>query len=313
MVQRSLADGLPSGAGDTRRTLGGTDLGLFGATVLVWGTTWLAVKYQVGIVDPQVSVLWRFVIAAPLMFIVCGLVGAKSRYPLRMHLSFAAYGLFGCCLNFILFYNAAAYVVSGLLAVIFSLAALSNIALSMLFLGDPLRPRVMLGALLGLSGIGLMFWHEIDAASLGLSPLTGLGIGFLGCLSFSVANIVSARLRRDEVPAVAINAWGLLYGVTANFTFALLSGSAFIIEPSTRYMLSLLWLALPGTVIAFWMYVSLLGRIGPDRAGYTAVLAPVLALIVSTVVEDYLWSAIAIAGLVLVGLGNVLVLTRRKA
>jgi drug/metabolite transporter (DMT)-like permease len=288
-----------------------SDLGLFAGTVLVWGTTWLALKFQLGVVDPQVSLIWRFLIAAPLMFILCRIVGAPLRLPRRAHLGLAAFGLFGCATNFILFYNAGAFVVSGLLSVIFSLASITNIGLAALFLDDRLRPRVLLGALSGFIGLALMFWHEIGSSGLGAEPLKGLGLGFLGCISFSLANIVSVRLRRDGVPAIAINAWGLTYGIGVNVAVALVAGSAFVIEPTARYVLALLWLAIPGTVVAFWMYVALLGRIGPDRAGYTTVLSPVLALIVSTFVEDYRWSALAIAGLALVAAGNVLVLRRR--
>ncbi len=288
------------------------DLALFAATVLVWGTTWLALKYQLGVVDPQVSLLWRFLIAAPLMFLIAWALGARLRYPLRTHLSFAAFGFFGCATNFILFYNAGQFVVSGLLSVIFSLAAISNIGMAVLFLGDRLRGRVVGGAILGLAGVALMFSHEIGTSSIGVASLKGLGLGILGCLSFSLANIVSTRMRRDGVPAISINAWGLSYGVAINVVVALAAGSAFIVEPTPRYLLALLWLAIPGTVVAFWMYLSLLGRVGPDRAGYTTVLSPVLALLVSTMVEDYRWSVAAFAGLAFVAAGNVLVLTRRK-
>ena len=302
----------PAPALPQRRALDAPDLSLFAGTVLIWSTTWLALKFQLGTVDPQVSIVWRFLIAAPLMFLVCKLAGAPLLFPWRMHLRFAALGLFLYSTNFILFYNAGYYVVSGLIAVIFSLASLTNIALGMLFLGEPLRLRVGLGALLGLCGVVLMFWREIDGGSLGGGALIGLGLGFLGCLSFSTGNVIAARVQRDGVPVLSANAWGVSYGVLVNATVALIAGSAFIIEPTPRYVLSLLWLAIPGSVLAFWMYLALLGRIGADRAGYTTVLSPVLALVVSTVVEDYRWSAPAIAGLVLVAAGNVLVLTRKK-
>jgi drug/metabolite transporter (DMT)-like permease len=292
------------------RPFAAADLSLFAGTVLVWGTTWLALKFQLGVVDPQVSLVWRFVLAAPVMFALCAILGARLRFPLRTHVGLAAFGLFGCATNFMLFYNAGYFVVSGLLSVIFSLASITNIALAVLTLGDPLRPRVAFGALLGFLGLALMFWHEIAAGGFGLGPLKGLGLGLLGCISFSIANIVSARLHRSGVPAISINAWGLTYGIAVNVAAALAAGSPFILEPTARYLLALLWLAVPGTVVAFWMYVSLLGRIGPDRAGYTTVLSPVLALLVSTLVEDYRWSALAVSGLVLVAAGNVLVLRR---
>lgn len=299
-----------STAPSARASLATGDLGLFVGTVLIWSTTWLALKFQLGVVDPQVSIVWRFAIAAPLMFLVARIAGAPIVFPLPMHARFALLGLFLYSTNFILFYNAGHFVVSGLIAVIFSLASLTNIALSVLFLGEPLRPRVMLGALFGLAGISLLFWHEIGGA-LGSGPLIGLGLGILGCLSFSMGNIIAARVQR-EVPVLSANAWGVTYGVAVNAIVAFIAGSAFIIEPNARYVLSLLWLAIPGSVLAFWMYLALLGRIGPDRAGYTAVLAPVLALLVSTFVEDYRWSALSIAGLALVAAGNVLVLTRKR-
>src|SRR5918997_4867591 len=114
------------------RVLAPADLGLYAGTVLVWGTTWIALKYQLGTVDPQVSIVWRFLIAAPLMFLVCRIAGAQIVFPLRTHLRFAALGLFLYSTNFILFYNAGHYVASGLLSVIFSLSSITNILLATL-------------------------------------------------------------------------------------------------------------------------------------------------------------------------------------
>lgn len=295
------------------RSLAPADFGLYAGTVLVWGTTWLAVKFQLGNVDPQVSIVWRFLLAAPLMFLICKIAGARIGFPLRTHLRFAALGLFLYSTNFILFYNAGKYVVSGMLAVIFSLAAITNIVMAVLVLGDKLRPRVALGALCGLAGVFLMFWRDIAASAIGDGPAVGLMLGVLGCLSFSIGNMISATVQRDGIPVLSANAWGVSYGVLVNAAVALATGSAFTVEPTARYLLSLLWLAIPGSVFAFWMYLALLGRIGADRAAYTTVLSPVLALLISTFVEDFHWSGLAIAGLVLVAAGNVLVLRRDRS
>ena len=307
-----MSDHFPvSAPSASARTLRPADLGLYAATVLVWGTTWIALKFQVGEVDAQVSVVWRFLLAAPIIFAICRIAGRQLVFPLRAHLRFAALGLFLYSTNFILFYNAAHYVVSGLLSVIFSLVSIFNIVLAVLFLGETLRPRVAFGALTGLFGVALMFWPEI-AGDLGREPLIGLGLGILGALSFSTGNIVSASIQRSGIHVLSANAWGVSYGILVNIAVALAAGSAFVIEPSARYLISLLWLALPGSVLAFWMYLALLGRIGADRAAYTTVLSPVLALLVSTVVEDYRWSALAVIGLVLVAAGNLLVLSRKS-
>ncbi len=101
-------------------------------------------------------------------------------------------------------------------------------------------------------------------------------------------------------------------GSAVNLIVSLVAGSAFVIEPTARYVIALFWLAIPGSVLVFWIYLVLLKRIGADRAGYTAVVTPVLALLISTFVEDYRWSALAVSGLVLVAAGNVLVLSRRR-
>ena len=146
MAELPLPQPLPARGRGVASTFAPGDFGLYAGTVLIWSTTWLALKFQLGVVDPQVSIVWRFLIAAPLMFLVCWLAGARIRFPLRMHLRFAALGLFLYSTNFILFYNAGHFVVSGLIAVIFSLASITNIALAALFLGEPLRPRVALGA-----------------------------------------------------------------------------------------------------------------------------------------------------------------------
>jgi drug/metabolite transporter (DMT)-like permease len=253
--------------------------------------------------------VWRFLIAAPIMFLICRIAGARLSFPLRLHIRFAALGVFLYSTNFILFYNAGAYVVSGLLSVLFSLASITNIGLATLFLRERPHPRVAIGALLGFAGVALMFWPEMDG-KLGAGAAAGLALGVLGCLSFSTGNMISARLQRDAIPVLSANAWGVSYGVALNFLVALTAGSPFIIEPTPRYLVSLLWLAVPGSVLAFWMYLVLLGRIGADRAGYTTVLSPALALLVSTFVEDYRWSAMAVFGLALVAAGNVLVLRR---
>jgi drug/metabolite transporter (DMT)-like permease len=285
--------------------------GLYAGTVLIWSTTWLALKFQLGVVDPQVSLTWRFLIAAPVMFAICRVAGAPLRFPPRTHLRFAALGLFMFAANFFCMYHAGDYLVSGLLAVIFSLASVMTIGLSALVLGERLSPRILIGALIGLTGVAAMFLHEIDASALGVNALKGLAFGIAGSLAFSVGNIVAAGNRRENIPLLSANAWGMAYGVAINAAVALASGSPFIIEETPRYLLSLAWLAIPGTVLAFWMYVGLIERIGPDRAAYTTVLTPALALLVSTFAEDYRWSPLALLGLALVVIGNVLVLRRR--
>ena len=288
------------------------DLALFAATVLIWGTTWIALKYQLGTVDPQVSLLWRFLMASPILFALCAITGQKIRFPPAAHLRFFGVGVLLFSTNFNLFYQAGNHVVSGLLSVIFSLASVVNIGLAAVLLGDRVRGRVLLGALLGLLGVAFLFSHEIGSSELGMRALTGLGLGTLGTLSFCLGNLLSGASQRQGVSVLSISAWGCLYGALLNCLLALVAGSAFIIEPTARYVLALLWVAVPGTVLAFWFYLALSGRIGAERAAYTAVLSPVLALLVSTAAEGFEWTALSMLGVALALAGNVLVLSRGR-
>ncbi|MYZ50244.1 DMT family transporter [Propylenella binzhouense] len=303
---------MPSPQSPARSSNAARDYTLFGATVLLWGTTWIALKLQLGTVAPQVSLVWRFLLAAPIMAVVARSFGAPLLFPLRTHLRFAGIGVLMFSTNFVLFYNAGAFVVSGLLSVIFSLAAVINIVLAVTVLREPLRPRVAFGALIGVAGAACLFGHEIAGTALGWKPATGLLLGVCGTFSFCLGNMLAARNQRDGIPVLSGAAWGMAYGALANAAVALVAGSRFAIDPHPAYVLSLLWLAIPGSVVTFWAYLVLLGRIGPDRAAYTAVLAPVLALVVSTLFEDYHWSPIAFLGIGLVVAGNVLVLARRQ-
>lgn len=291
-------------------------LPLYLATVLIWGTTWIAVKWQVGSVAPEVSLLWRFLLAAPLMLLAARLAGLPLAFPAALHRRFLVLGALMFSLNFILFYHAAQHVVSGLLGVIFSAAAIVNVALARLTLGTPVGARAVLGALVGIVGVALLFLRESLVAGHGAGALVGLGLGMAGTISFCLGNMISARLSRDGVPVASAAAWGMIYGAAATLLIVLFLGRPFAIDASPetgpRYLLSLLYLAGPGSVVVFWLYLTLLGRIGPGPAAYTTVVSPVLALLVSTAFEGYRWTPLAFVGLVLVAVGNVLVLTGRR-
>ncbi len=294
------------------RAFAAGDYGLYALTVFVWSTSWLALKFQVGLVDPQVSLVWRFAPAALIMLVACMATGRRLAFPLRTHWRFAGLGLFLFSANFLMFYYAANWLVSGLLSVIFSLASVINIVLAITVLGEPLRPRVVVGALFGLAGIACLFGPEVADQEFGGGALIGLALGICGATFFCVGNMISAANQRAGIPVVSASAIGMVYGTGFSTLFALAAGSAFVIEPTARYLGGLAWLIVFSTVIAFWAYLTLLGRIGADRAGYATVVFPVVALIISTVVEGYQWSLIGVVGVALVATGNTIILMRRR-
>lgn len=283
---------------------------LYVTVILIWGTSWIGIKYQLGVVPPVLSVAYRFMIGAAIMFAWVILSRRQIRFTLPQHGVFALMGLFLFSTNFALFYYAGLYLVSGLMALIFSTATLMNVVNAMIFLGEPLRPRAILAGALGIGGLAAIFWPEIAAHGFDAATALGLVLGLGGALSFSFGNMLSARHQRAGLPMVSSTAWGMVYGSAWLLLFALATGAEFTFDFRPSYIIALVLLAVFGSVIAFATYLTLLRRIGPARAGYVTVLFPVLALAISTFAEGYQWTAPAIVGLVMVLAGNVVVMRR---
>lgn len=286
---------------------------LYAATVLIWGTTWIAIKWQLGSVPPPVSIAWRFWIAALLLFALLRIM-RRPIWPPRAAWRFLfAQGLALFCLNFLCFYYAEQVVPSGLVAVVFSTAPLLNSINGRLFMGRPLQPTAIAGALLGLVGIVCLFVQQMAGHLGDHAAWLGLGIAFLGTLCFSAGNLLSSRMQSMGLHPFATNSWAMLIGAGILTVGSALAGFSFAIEPSVRYLGALVYLAVFGSVIGFTAYLMLVGRMGPERAAYCTVLFPIVALAVSTVFEGYRWSALAVVGLLLVVAGNLVAfdLTRR--
>jgi drug/metabolite transporter (DMT)-like permease len=225
----------------------------------------------------------------------------------------ALQGLFLFSLNYILVYLAEGVLTSGLVAIIFSMIVILNVVFGALFLHNPVRVNVVLGALVGFAGLTLVFWPELSLFDFSSQRALGVVLTFLGAASASLGNIVSARNQRHELPVVQTNAFGMAYGALFMLILALFRGAQLTFDPSVGYVLSLLYLAVFGSVIAFYTYLTLLGRIGPDRAAYVTVLFPILALLLSTLFEGMRWNLLQLAGVALVLLGNAVVLVKVRA
>ena len=285
---------------------------LYAGTVLIWGSTWLAIKYQLGLVAPELSIAYRFALAALILMAYCAATSKSMRYSLRDHVGMATLGLFLFSANYFVFYLATFDLTSGLIAVVFSGIVVTNIIFGALILGNPIRPRVALGAAFGVAGLVTVFWPEIQNFDLANHGSKGLLLSIAGTLIASLGNMASASNQRRGLPVLQANAYGMTYGALFMFGVALTRGQPLIFDTSLLYVGSLLYLALFGSVFAFGFYLTLLGRIGADKAAYATVLFPLIALGLSTVFEGYQWTAGAIIGMVLVLLGNVLVLSRKR-
>jgi drug/metabolite transporter (DMT)-like permease len=284
---------------------------LYLVTVLIWGSTWLAIKFQLGLVSPEISIAYRFGLAAMILIVFSLARRLRMGFSLKEHGFFALQGLLLFSLNYLLVYLAEGYLTSGLVAIIFSLIIVLNVLFGAIFLGNPVRPRVVIGAVLGLLGLAFVFWPELTSLSLSSEKILGMLLALVATISASLGNVVSARNQRGKLPVIQTNAYGMLYGALFMLLFALVRGTSLQFDTSPSYVLSLLYLAVFGSVIAFGAYLTLLGSIGLDRAAYVTVLFPVIALLLSTYFEDLAWGLFQLAGVLLILLGNSVVVTKR--
>lgn len=281
-------------------------------TVLIWGTTWLGIKFQLGSVDPMVSVAYRFSLAAALLMIFCRVTGRKMRFEPVDHIFMAMQGFFLFSVNYWLFYLCEKYIASGLAAVAFSTIVFMNVINGAVFLKSPIKPRVVAGSIVGLAGILLVFRPELSSFQLSDEGLFGLGLGLAATFMASVGNIISARNQKKQIPVIQANAYGMTYGALMMVFLSLVTGKPIGFEPSLLYVGSLIYLALFGSIIAFGCYLTLIGRIGADRAAYATLLFPLVALELSAVFEGYRWTPLAFAGIVLIMTGNLMIIKRRN-
>ena len=286
---------------------------LYAGAVLFWGFGFISIKMQLGEVPIVVSVAYRFLAAAVLLHLFCRLTGVRLRYPWRNHLRFAAMGTLAFSLTYVLSYAAVRQIPSGLMATLFSTLVMWNILLAGLVLRLPFRPRVAAGAAMGVAGMALVFWRDVAAFDIASAGLAGLALGLASALAASIANIIAAAGQRQGDAVLPMTAWGMAYGGVLNALVALALGQPFTIDWSLPYLGSLAYLVLLGSIGAFLCYLTLLSRLGVDRAGYAFVLFPIVALGVSTVFEGYQWSAPALVGVALVLAGNATVMYKAFA
>jgi drug/metabolite transporter (DMT)-like permease len=213
-------------------------------------------------------------------------------------------------LNYVIFYVATAYLTSGLVAVTFSTILIMNMVFGALLIGSPIRPRVALGALFGLAGLSLVFWKDLAGFDTGSNGLIGLGLSLIATAFASLGNVASARNQRAGIPVLQGNAIGMAYGALCTLIVILLRGTPFAFDPSPLYVGGVLYLAVVASIFGFGCYLTLLGRIGADRAAYTSVVFPLVALGLSTIFEGFVWTTPALAGVVLILAGNVIVLAK---
>lgn len=285
---------------------------LFAVAVLIWGTTWHAILYQIDALPPETGVALRFTLAAAVVLVVAAWRGERLRYPPRMHAHFALTGVFMYAVAYVCVYHAERHVPSGLVAVGYSASPLiAGLAAKALW-GTALTRRFLLGGLLGVAGVALIFAPELAAA--GARPTAGLGLLFtVAAVALSaVGSLAASRNQALGLPFWPAMGWGLAWGAAAAVVFALVMHPLPAALPSApSWWLSLAYLAVAGTVVAFAAFLTLQHRLGPGPASTVGVMTPLVALAVSAAFEGYRPGLATLAGAGLTVAGNVLMLRGR--
>jgi drug/metabolite transporter (DMT)-like permease len=286
----------------------------FMLVTLIWGSTWIVIRDQLGPVPPTWSVTYRFTIAAAAMFAFAKASGASLRIGRNGHILAMLFGIPQFFLNFNFVYAAERHITSGLVAVVFAMLMVPNSLLAWLFLKHHLSGRFMAGSAVAIIGVILLFVQEMRSSSAApREVLLGIGLTVLGVLGASVANIMQASERLKRRPIASMLAWGMTYGVIANALFALIVYGPPVFEARAGYWLGLVYLGLFASAVAFTFYFGIIRAIGPGRAAYSSVIVPIIAMALSTVFEGYVWSPLALAGGALAMVGMLIALRARKA
>ena len=281
---------------------------LYAVCILIWGTTWFAITAQIDVLAPTLGVAIRFGLAAAVLFAFCAVRRLPLRFAGRVHALILAQGLLGFYASYVCVYEAERFVASGVVAVGYAASPLFGLVLARLFLGTPMSARVALGGVAGIAGVVLIFWHEFTRMTASGRVLYGAEVTMASVLLSSLSTIAAAGYQRLGVRGWGPLAWAMAWGAGGALAHALLAGTPWAWSWRPDFLLSLGWLALAGSIVAFGAYYVLVHRVGAAKAGYVGVLTPLVALAVSSALENFLWTGLTVAGIALAILGNAIAL-----
>ena len=283
---------------------------VFAVLVAAWGFSPYAISLQLGPVAPEVLVACRFAASGVLLVALALARGRSLRFPAREHLYLALQGFLMFSVVDLLFYHAIERIPSGLVQLVVSMLIVTNILLGALLLGLPVRRHVVVAAAMGIGGVAMVSWPQVrDMELTGAGPI-GLALAVAAMLAGSLASITAARNQRAGLPVLETTGICMLYGAACSALVSAALGRTFAWDWSPLFLGGFAWVVLPGSVIGFVLFITLIGRIGPDRAAYSFLMLPIVALAISTVLEGFTWTPLSAVGAASVLAGNIVVLSR---
>ena len=288
------------------------NLFLYLSVALLWGSSWFAIKFQLGLVPESVSLAWRFFLASLILVIFCLAFKKKLRLPFYQIKHIAIQGILLFSLNYFFIYWGTNFVTSGLVAILFSMVSVFVIFNGYFFFKKPIKANVLIGSLIGV--VGLVFVFQIEFTK-NIDPkelIKGIILILIGTYFASLGMLYSGLNQERKIPLVQSNTYGMFFGASLMLIVTIFSKNEIIIDTNFSYMSSLLFLAFFGSVLGFGSYLTLLGKIGADKASYVNVLTPIVALTLSTLFENYFWELQNSFGFVLVVVGNIIILYKKN-
>lgn len=272
---------------------------------LIWGTTWYAITFQLGAVDAVVSVVLRFGIAACLLALVVKATGGSLKLSGRQHLMAAGQGLFSFAISYAFVYASEEKIASAVVAVIFAGLAFLNLILFRVLSRQKAAAAAWIGASMGVVGVAVLSMGEVLGAGLGAYAVAGVSFAVIAVIASAFGNWFAFKAQEAGASVMGGTAWAMAYGTGALGLYGLLTGVSWQVAWSPAYVLSLLYLAVFGSVIAFGLYFTIARMKGYALASYVSALTPPIAMLVSVLFEDARFGWLALVGLVMVLLGQV--------
>ena len=298
---------------DIRRPSAGV-LALIGVGIcaLIWGTTWYAITWQLGVVDPLVSVVWRFGLAALVLTGGCLATGRSIRLTRAQHLAALGQGALVFSVSYAFVYQAEERVASAIVAVIFAALAFLNLIVFRLLSGQKAAPASWMGAGLGVVGVAVLSGSAVLAADMGRHALIGVAMAVTGVTASAFGNWFAWKGQAAGAPVIPQTGWAMGYGAALLAVFAAATGVHWSIQLTPGYLISLAYLSIFGSVIAFVIYFTLARSRGYALASYISALTPPIAMLVSVVFERAHFGWPALLGLMLVLSGQALMIPAPK-
>jgi drug/metabolite transporter (DMT)-like permease len=277
---------------------------LFVICTLIWGSTWISIHFQLGEVHPVLSVGYRFISAVIIMGIYCRIMGIRLALPWHIHRQMIVVGLSIYTLDYCLLYASQEYLISALTALMSASIIYFNVFFRRWLLGKPVRIEVILGALIGSIGVGLVFFPQFSNVEQSAGLWLGIGLAMISFVFAALGNVVSERILDKGADVLPMNFWSMCYGCVFIFSYVFISDIPLVLPTNSEYYWSLLYLTVFGTIIAFGVYMKLVQRVGSDKSAYVVLLYPIVALILSTLFEGLGWHWQGFLGITLLLIGN---------